>query len=106
MLAINSNSLRLDGAIAVEDNFDILADEYRPFFNLRRATVFQSPRLMDLIHRRLAPNLSARLCIRVEETKLHNLTCSHSVAGSTFSPIHHRAKPLKNALQRFVRQLR
>lgn len=60
MLAINSNSLRLDAAIAVEHDFDFLSDEYRSFFNLRRATVFQSPQWMDLIHRRLAPNLSAR----------------------------------------------
>ena len=37
-----------------------LAQLPQSFFNLRRATVFQSPLWMDLIHRRLAPNLSAR----------------------------------------------
>lgn len=60
MLAINKNLLRLDVAIGVEDDFDFLGEEYRTFFNLERGTVFQSPLWMDLVHRRLVPNLSAR----------------------------------------------
>lgn len=60
MLAINTNSLRLDVVIAVEKDFDFLSEEYRSFFNLRRGTIFQSPLWMDLVHRRLAPNLSAK----------------------------------------------
>lgn len=60
MLAINPNSLQLDCMIAVEDDFDFLGAEYRSFFNLRRGTVFQSPLWMSLIHRRLAPEVSAR----------------------------------------------
>lgn len=59
MLAINADSLRLDVVMAVERNFDFLSDEYRAFFNLDRGTVFQSPVWMDLIHKRLAANLSA-----------------------------------------------
>jgi CelD/BcsL family acetyltransferase involved in cellulose biosynthesis len=43
---------------------------------------------------------------RVEETKLHNLTCSRSLAGTAFSLVYHHAKPLKNALRRFVPKLR
>lgn len=60
MLAINADSLRLDAAIAVEEDFDFLAEEYKTFFNLHRGTVFQAPVWMDLIHRRLVPNLSAK----------------------------------------------
>lgn len=59
MLAINTNLLRLDVAIGIEKDFDFLSREYRSFFNLRRGTVFQSPLWMDLVHRRLAPDLSA-----------------------------------------------
>lgn len=43
---------------------------------------------------------------RAEETKLHNLTCAHSLAGSAFSLVYHHAKPLKNVLRRFAPQLR
>jgi CelD/BcsL family acetyltransferase involved in cellulose biosynthesis len=60
MLAIDTNSLRLDVAIRVEEGFDFLSEEYRSFFNLTRGTVFQSPLWMDRVHRRLAPRLSAR----------------------------------------------
>ncbi|MDQ8726662.1 GNAT family N-acetyltransferase [Bradyrhizobium sp. LHD-71] len=60
MLAINTHSLRLDVAIRVEKDFDFLGAEYKSFFNLKRGTAFQSPLWMDLVHRRLTPNLSAR----------------------------------------------
>jgi CelD/BcsL family acetyltransferase involved in cellulose biosynthesis len=60
MLAIDTNSLRLDVAIKIEKDFDFLGEEYRSFFNLARGTVFQSPLWMDRVHRRLAPKLSAR----------------------------------------------
>lgn len=60
MLAINPDSLQLDCVIAVEKDFDFSGPEYAAFFNLQRGTVFQSPLWMDLIHRRLTPNLSAR----------------------------------------------
>lgn len=60
MLAINADSLRLDVVVGVEKDFDFLAAEYKTFFNLDRGTVFQSPFWMDLIHRQLAANLSAR----------------------------------------------
>jgi CelD/BcsL family acetyltransferase involved in cellulose biosynthesis len=43
---------------------------------------------------------------RAEETKLHNLTYSRSLAGSAFSLVYHHAKPLKDVLRRFVPQLR
>lgn len=60
MLAIGTDSLRLDVVIRVEKDFDFLSGEYRSFFELRRGTVFQSPLWMDLVHRLLAPNLAAR----------------------------------------------
>src|SRR5262245_33093020 len=60
MLAINPGSLQLDCMIAVEEDFDFLGAEYRSFFNLQRGTVFQSPLWISFIHRRLAPEVSAR----------------------------------------------
>lgn len=59
MLAIDKSALRLDVAVEIERDFDFLGEEYRSFFNLGRGTVFQSPLWMDLVHRRLAPNLAA-----------------------------------------------
>jgi CelD/BcsL family acetyltransferase involved in cellulose biosynthesis len=78
MLAINADSLRLDAVIAVEEAFDFLDDEYRAFFNLHRGTVFQAPVWMDLIHRRLAPNLSA---------KQHTITVRSSQDGALLAVI-------------------
>jgi CelD/BcsL family acetyltransferase involved in cellulose biosynthesis len=43
---------------------------------------------------------------RVDETRLHNFTHSRSLAGSAVSFIYHRNKPLKNALRKYVPQLR
>lgn len=60
MLAIRPDELLQDCAIGVEEDFDFLGPEYRAFFNLERGTVFQSPLWMDMIHRRLVPELSAR----------------------------------------------
>ena len=60
MLAINPDSLKLDCVVAIEENFDFLGPEYADFFNLHRGTIFQSPLWMHLVHRRLAPGLSAR----------------------------------------------
>jgi CelD/BcsL family acetyltransferase involved in cellulose biosynthesis len=43
---------------------------------------------------------------RVDQTTLHNFTSSRSLAGSAVSFIYHRTKPLKNALKKYVPQLR
>ena len=43
---------------------------------------------------------------RVDQTTLHNFTASRSLAGSALSLIYHRTKPLKNALKKYVPQLR
>jgi CelD/BcsL family acetyltransferase involved in cellulose biosynthesis len=60
MLAVDQQSLQLDVTVDVEPEFDFGTAEYRAFHNLRRATVFQAPLWLDMIHRRLVPNLSAR----------------------------------------------
>jgi CelD/BcsL family acetyltransferase involved in cellulose biosynthesis len=60
MLAIDQQSLQLDVEIGIEADFDFLSAEYRAFFNLQRATVFQAPLWLDAIHRRLLPPLNAR----------------------------------------------
>lgn len=60
MLAIDHQSLQLDVDICVEPQFDFLSSEYRAFYNLRRATVFQAPLWLETIHRRLGPQLGAR----------------------------------------------
>jgi CelD/BcsL family acetyltransferase involved in cellulose biosynthesis len=59
MLAIDQQSLQLDVDVGVEPRFDFLSAEYRGFHNARRATVFQSPLWLDMIHRKLAPQLRA-----------------------------------------------
>jgi CelD/BcsL family acetyltransferase involved in cellulose biosynthesis len=43
---------------------------------------------------------------RVDETTLHNFTCSRSLTGSALSFIYHRTKPLKNALKKYAPLLR
>ena len=66
MLAFDQRSLLLDVDadvdvdICVEPQFDFLSTEYRAFYNLRRATVFQAPGWLDAIHRKLAPHLNAK----------------------------------------------
>jgi CelD/BcsL family acetyltransferase involved in cellulose biosynthesis len=60
MLAIDQQALQLDVAVDVEPDFDFLSAEYCAFHNLRRATVFQAPLWLDMIHRRLVPAVSAR----------------------------------------------
>ena len=42
----------------------------------------------------------------VDETRLHNFTCSRSLAGSALSFVYHRTKPLKNVLKKYVPRLR
>jgi CelD/BcsL family acetyltransferase involved in cellulose biosynthesis len=59
MLSVDQATLRLDVDIRVEAEFDFLSDEYRAFYGPRRATAFQAPVWMDMIHRRLAPGLNA-----------------------------------------------
>lgn len=60
MLALDRKSFQIDVNIDVEPDFDFLSDEYRSFYNLKRATAFQSPLWLDSIHRQLMPSLSAR----------------------------------------------
>jgi CelD/BcsL family acetyltransferase involved in cellulose biosynthesis len=60
MLVIDQQSLQLDVDIGIEPQFDFLSAEYRGFYNLQRATVFQSPLWLDTIHRKLVPDLRAR----------------------------------------------
>jgi CelD/BcsL family acetyltransferase involved in cellulose biosynthesis len=43
---------------------------------------------------------------RVDETALHNFTCSRSLPGSAVSFVYHRTKPLKNLLKKYVPRLR
>jgi CelD/BcsL family acetyltransferase involved in cellulose biosynthesis len=43
---------------------------------------------------------------RVDETMLHNFTCSRSLSGSALSFVYHRTKPLKNLLKQYVPRLR
>lgn len=60
MLALDRKSFQIDVNINVEPDFDFLSAEYRAFYNLRRATVFQAPLWLDSIHRQLMPFLSAQ----------------------------------------------
>lgn len=45
--------------VRIEPSFDFLSDEYRAFYRPDRATAFQAPLWMDMVHKRLAPNLGA-----------------------------------------------
>ena len=60
MRAVDLTTLRLDADLDVEPEFDFLSDEYRAFYRPERATAFQAPIWMDMIHRRLAPALRAK----------------------------------------------
>ena len=60
MLAVDQTHFRLDVDVRIEAEFDFLSDEYRAFYQPERATAFQAPLWMDMIHRRLAPRLNAK----------------------------------------------
>ena len=59
MLSVGQASLRLDLDVRIEPDFDFLSAEYRAFHRPDRATAFQAPLWMDMVHRRLAPRLNA-----------------------------------------------
>lgn len=58
-MSVEPTDLRLDVDVRIEADFDFLSPEYRAFFRPARATAFQAPLWLDMIHRRLAPNLNA-----------------------------------------------
>ena len=60
MLSVDQTTLRLDVDLDVEREFQFLSDEYRAFYQPQRATAFQAPIWMEMIHRRLAPRLNAK----------------------------------------------
>lgn len=60
MLSVGQASLRLDLEVRIEADFDFLSVEYRDLYRPDRATAFQAPLWMDMVHRRLAPGLDAR----------------------------------------------
>ena len=60
MLSVDQTSFRLDVEVRIEPDFDFLSPEYRAFYQPDRATAFQAPLWMDMIHRRLAPGLHAK----------------------------------------------
>lgn len=59
MLSVGQTSFRLDADIRIEPDFDFQSAEYRAFYQPDRATAFQAPLWLDMIHRRLAPALDA-----------------------------------------------
>lgn len=76
MLSVDQTTLRLDVDLAVEPEFEFLSDEYRAFYRPERATAFQAPICMDMIHRRLAPKLDAEQhTITVRERGTGALIC-------------------------------
>lgn len=60
MLSVGQTSFRLDVDIRVEPDYDFRSAEYRAFYRPGRATAFQAPLWLDMIHRRLAPALDAK----------------------------------------------
>jgi len=58
--SVDQSSFRLEANVRIEPDFDFLSDEYRAFYRPDRATAFQAPLWMDMVHRRLAPNLGAQ----------------------------------------------
>ena len=59
MLSVDQTTFRLDVDVRIEADFDFLSAEYRAFYGPARATAFQAPLWMDMIHRRLAAGLNA-----------------------------------------------
>jgi len=59
MLSVGQTSLRLDADVRIEPDYDFQSAEYRAFYQPGRATAFQAPLWLDMIHRRLAPALGA-----------------------------------------------
>lgn len=59
MLSVAQTDIRPDLTVGLESGFDFLSDEYRTLFSAERATAFQAPLWMAMIHSRLAPALGA-----------------------------------------------
>src|SRR5690606_36302144 len=55
----DKTTLRLDVDVKLEPHYNFLSDEYRSFYRAGRATAFQAPLWMHMIHERLAPALDA-----------------------------------------------
>jgi CelD/BcsL family acetyltransferase involved in cellulose biosynthesis len=72
MLSVDQTTLRLDVDVRIEADFDFLSAEYRAFYGPSRATAFQAPLWLDMIHRRLAKGLKA---------SQHTLTIRNRVSG-------------------------
>lgn len=51
-------------------------------------------------------NTGYKTHFRVEETQLRNFTRTRSVAGSAIALVYHHAKPVKNVLRKYVRNVR
>lgn len=60
MLTVDQTTLRLEVEVRVEADYDFLSDEYRAFYGPDRATAFQAPLWMHMLHRQLAPKLNAK----------------------------------------------
>lgn len=59
MQSVGQAPIRLDVDIRIEPGYDFHSAEYRAFYRPDRATAFQAPLWLDMIHRRLAPALGA-----------------------------------------------
>jgi CelD/BcsL family acetyltransferase involved in cellulose biosynthesis len=59
MLSVAGADMRLDLTVSLEPGFDFLSDEYAGFYSADRATAFQAPLWMAMIHSRLAGGLNA-----------------------------------------------
>ena len=59
MLSVDQTNLRLDVDVRIEPEFDFQTAEYRAFYRPGRATAFQAPLWMDMIHSRLVAGLNA-----------------------------------------------
>ena len=59
MLSVAGTDIRLDLTVALEPGFDFMSVEYLDFYAGDRATAFQAPLWMAMIHSRLAAGLNA-----------------------------------------------
>jgi CelD/BcsL family acetyltransferase involved in cellulose biosynthesis len=72
MLMLDRQSAVPDVTLDVAPEFDFLSDEYRDLYARSGATAFQAPLWMSMLHRSLAPRLSA---------KQHTITARRIVDG-------------------------
>lgn len=73
MLHEIQSASRLNAEVGIEAEYDFLSDEYREFYQPGRATAFQAPLWMDMVHRRLAHGLNATqrtLTVRAKDGRL------------------------------------